>query len=122
MLPYVHGFFGNPSSGHSFGLAARQGVNRARCQVASLLGCGEDDLIFTSGGTEANNHAIKGAAEAYRDKGNHIITSAVEHPAVTEVCRYLEGRGFGVTYLPVDEYGMVNPGRSRKPSLPRHCW
>ncbi len=109
MLPYIHGLFGNPSSGHSFGLAARQGVDRARQQVASLLGCGEDDLIFTSGGTEANNHAIKGVAGAYREKGNHIITSAVEHPAVTEVCRYLEGRGFGVTYLPVDEYGLVHP-------------
>ena len=109
MLPYVHGLFGNPSSGHSFGLAARQGVDHARRQVASLVGCGEDDLIFTSGGTEANNHAIKGVAGAYRDRGNHIITSAVEHPAVTEVCRYLEGQGFGVTYLSVDECGLVDP-------------
>ena len=109
MLPYVHGLFGNPSSGHSFGRAARQGVDRARQQVASLLGCGEDDLIFTSGGTEANNHAVKGVAGAYRERGNHIITSAVEHPAVTEVCRYLEGYGYRVTYLPVDEYGMVDP-------------
>ena len=109
MLPYVHGLFGNPSSGHSFGLAARQGVDRARRQVASLLGCGEDDLIFTSGGTEANNHAVKGVAGAYNDRGNHIITSAVEHPAVTEVCRYLEGRRFRVTYLPVDRYGMTDP-------------
>ena len=109
MLPYVHGLFGNPSSGHSFGLAGRQGVDHARRQVASLLGCDEDDLIFTSGGTEANNHAIKGVAGAYRHRGNHIITSAVEHPAVTEVCRYLEGRGYRVTYLPVDEYGLVDP-------------
>ncbi len=109
MLPYVHGLFGNPSSGHSFGLAARKGIDRARRQVASLLGCGEDDLIFTSGGTEANNHAIKGVAGAYRPKGNHIITSAVEHPAVTEVCRHLERKGFRITYLPVDEYGLVNP-------------
>ena len=109
MLPYIHGLFGNPSSGHSFGLAARQGVDRSRSQVASMLGCGEHDLIFTSGGTEANNHAIKGVAGAYRGRGNHIITSAVEHPAVTEVCRYLEGRGYRVTYLPVDEYGLVDP-------------
>ena len=107
MLPYIHGLFGNPSSGHSFGLAAREGVDRARGQVASLLGCDNDDLIFTSGGTEANNHAIKGVAIAYRARGNHIITSAVEHPAVTEVCHYLEGQGFRVTYLPVDEYGIV---------------
>ncbi len=109
MLPYVHGIFGNPSSGHSFGLAARQGVDHARRQVAGLLGCGEDDLIFTSGGTEANNYAIKGAALAGRGRGNHIITSAVEHPAVTEVCRYLEGQGYRVTYLPVDQYGLVDP-------------
>ena len=109
MLPYVHGLFGNPSSGHSFGLAARQGVDLARQQVAGLLGCDEDDLIFTSGGTEANNHAIKGVAGAYRDRGNHIITSAVEHPAVTEVCRYLELQGFAITCLPVDQCGLVDP-------------
>ena len=128
MLPFVkgglNGLFGNPSSGHSFGLAAREGVDTARKQVAGMLGCDIDDLIFTSGGTEANNHAIRGVAGAYRERGNHairgvagayrergnhIITSAVEHPAVTEVCRHLEGRGYRVTYLPVDEYGMVDP-------------
>ena len=113
MLPFVkgglNGLFGNPSSGHSFGLAAREGVDTARKQVAGMLGCDVDDLIFTSGGTEANNHAIRGVAGAYRERGNHIITSAVEHPAVTEVCRHLEGRGYRVTYLPVDEYGMVDP-------------
>ena len=109
MLPYVHGLFGNPSSGHSFGLAARQGVDLARQQVAGMLGCDIDDLIFTSGGTEANNHAIKGVAGAYRERGSHIITSAIEHPAVTEVCRHLETKGFRVTYLPVDEYGMADP-------------
>ena len=74
-----------------------------------MLGCDIDDLIFTSGGTEANNHAIKGVAGAYRERGSHIITSAIEHPAVTEVCRYLESQGFRVSYLPVDEYGMVDP-------------
>ena len=109
MLPYVHGLFGNPSSGHSFGQEARLGVDQARAQVSSLLGCDPDDLIFTSGGTEANNHAIKGVAEAHCQRGNHIITSSIEHPAVTEVCRYLERHGFRVTYLPVDEYGMVHP-------------
>ena len=109
MLPYINGLFGNPSSSHSFGLAARRGVDHARRQVAGLLGCSEDDLVFTSGGTEANNHAIKGVAGAYGDRGNHIITSAVEHPAVTEVCRYLEGQGFRVSYLPVDEHGLVDP-------------
>ena len=109
MLPYVHGLFGNPSSGHDFGLAAREGVDLARQQVAGMLGCSADDLIFTSGGTEANNHAIKGVAGAHRHRGNHIITSAVEHPAVTEVCRYLEGQGCRTTYLPVDQHGMVDP-------------
>ena len=74
-----------------------------------MLDCSDDDLIFTSGGTEANNHAIKGVAEAYCQRGNHIITTAVEHPAVMEVCRYLERHGFRVTYLPVDDYGMVTP-------------
>jgi cysteine sulfinate desulfinase/cysteine desulfurase-like protein len=84
-------------------------VETARRQVAGMLGCDADDLIFTSGGTEANNHAIKGVAEAHCQRGNHIITTAVEHPAVTEVCHYLEGHGFRVTYLPVDEGGMVDP-------------
>ena len=111
MLPYVHGLFGNPSSSHAYGLAARQGVERARDQVSNLLGCAADALIFTSGGTEANNHAIKGVAFAHRRKGNHIITSAIEHPAVTEVCRYLEGQDFRVTYLSVDEYGRVDVGQ-----------
>ena len=111
MLPYVHGLYGNPSSSHSFGTEARAGVNRARQQVADLLGCHPNSLVFTSGGTEANNHAIKGVAYANRSKGNHIITSAIEHPAVTEVCAFLEGQGFRVTYLPVDEQGMVDIGQ-----------
>jgi len=118
MLPYVHGLFGNPSSGHSFGLAAREGVDHARQQVAGMLGCSEGDLIFTSGGTEANNHAIKGMAGAHRERGNHIITSAIEHPAVTEVCRYLEGQGFRTTFLPVDEHGMVDPRRVEEAITP----
>ena len=83
-------------------------MDLARSQVAEVLGCRLDELIFTSGGTEANNHAIKGVAFAHRNRGNHIVTSAVEHPAVTEVCRYLETHGFRVTYLPVDEYGLVS--------------
>ena len=123
MLPYVHGLYGNPSSGHAFGQSARAGVDRARAQVASMLGCETDDLIFTSGGTEANNHAIKGVAWADHSaspgsRRNHIITSAVEHPAVTEVCRWLEGQGFRVTYLPVDEFGMVNPAQVEEAITP----
>lgn len=108
MLPYVHGLFGNPSSGHSLGMEAREGVDTARRQVAGLLGCMVDEIIFTSGGTEANNHAIKGVALAHRHRGNHIITSSIEHPAVTEVCRYLETLGFRISFLPVDEYGLVD--------------
>jgi cysteine desulfurase len=109
MLPYLHQHFGNPSSSHSLGITARQAVENARKQVADLLHCQIDEVIFTSGGSESNNYAIKGVARAYRQKGNHIITSSVEHPAVIEVCKYLETQGYKVTYLPVDEYGLVDP-------------
>ena len=81
----------------------------SRHRVASLLNCDPQEIIFTSGGTESNNYALLGIAHAKRDKGNHIITSRIEHPAVLEVCRDLEKRGFDVTYLPVDEYGLVSP-------------
>ena len=109
MLPYIYEHFGNPSSGHVYGQNANQGVSQARSQVAEMLGCHTDELVFTSGGTESNNHAIKGAAAANRRRGNHLITSAVEHPAVIEVCKFLEEQGYRVTYLPVDQYGMVDP-------------
>ena len=118
MLPYVHGLFGNPSSTHAFGIQAKAGVDRARRQVADLLGCGPESLVFTSGGTEANNHAIKGVAFAHRQRGNHIITSQIEHPAVTEVCAFLEVQGFRVTYLPVDEYGLVDVEQVRQALTP----
>jgi cysteine desulfurase len=119
MLPYIYQQFGNPSSSHAYGVRAREAVDQARRQVAGLLGCREEELIFTSGGTEANNYAIKGVAGAYRDRGNHIITSAVEHPAVIEVCRYLETRGCSVTYLPVDQYGLVDPRQVRDAITPQ---
>jgi cysteine desulfurase NifS len=109
MLPYIHQHFGNPSSSHIYGTRAKMAVDEARDRVASLLGCQVNEIVFTSGGTEANNYAIKGVVGAYQDKGNHIITSSVEHPAVIEVCQYLETRGCRVTYLPVDEYGLVHP-------------
>ena len=111
MLPFIHQDFGNPSSSHAFGVTARDGVEKARAQVSDLLGCEAGELIFTSGGTESNNYAIKGVAGAYRHKGNHIITSSVEHPAVVEVCNYLQEKGYRVTFLPVDEFGLVDPGR-----------
>lgn len=109
MEKYAKKYFGNPSSSHFFGQKAKEGVEKARKKVASLLGCREDEIIFTSGGTESNNYAIFGAARSYGKKGNHIITSRIEHPAVVNPCRYLEKNGFEVTYLPVDESGLVNP-------------
>ncbi|MEM5774394.1 MAG: cysteine desulfurase family protein, partial [Anaerolineaceae bacterium] len=109
MLPILYGHYGNPSSSHEHGLAAKKVVDKARGQVAELLGCQPDEIVFTSGGTESNNYAIKGAALANRERGNHIITSAVEHPAVIEVCKWLERQGFRITILPVDPYGMVRP-------------
>ena len=109
MLPFINTHFGNPSSSHIFGITAKKAVETARKQVAEMLDCQLDEIIFTSGGSESNNYAIKGVAYAYREKGNHIITSAIEHPAVTNVCRFLETKGFTVTYLPVDEYGLLDP-------------
>ena len=108
MRPYLSEHFGNPSSIHEYGIKTKQAVIKARKQVAALINCNPDEIIFTSGGTESNNYAIKGIAFANRDKGNHIITSQIEHPAVIEVCRYLEEEGFKLTYLPVDNYGMVD--------------
>lgn len=109
MLPYLREHFGNPSSSHPYGAQARLGVEQARSQVAALLGGEPDEIVFTGSGSEANNLAIKGLAEANSDRGNHLITSQVEHPAVLKPCGYLERRGFRVTYLPVDSHGMVDP-------------
>jgi cysteine desulfurase NifS len=109
MAPYLYSFFGNPSSSHAFGVKARMAVEKARQQVAEAINCQPNEIIFTSGGTESNNTAIRGYAIANRKKGQHIITSQIEHPAVLEVCRYLETQGFSVTYLPVDRFGMVDP-------------
>lgn len=109
MIPYLREHFGNPSSSHAYGIASRTAVDRARRQVADMLGCEIDEVIFTSGGSESNNYAIKGIAHACRDRGNHIITSAIEHPAVIEVCRYLEQHGYRITYVDVDQFGRVDP-------------
>lgn len=107
MRPYMEEEFGNPSSSHWYGIAPKRALAKAREQVAALLNCDPPEIIFTSGGTESNNHAIRGIALANRDKGNHIITCQIEHPAVLEVCRYLEKLGFHITFLPVDEHGVV---------------
>ncbi len=109
MLPFLDHIFGNPSSNHRFGFEARKAVENARIALSQLLNCQPEEIIFTSGGTESNNYAIKGVAFANQHRGKHIITSSVEHPAVMEVCSYLEKFGFETTYLPVDEQGMVNP-------------
>ena len=109
MLPYIYEHFGNPSSSHAFGVKPKAAVENARSQVAAALGCQPDEIFFTSGGTESNNHAIRGTVSALAHLGNHVITSAVEHPAVLEVCRFLQENGAAVTYLPVDGLGMVDP-------------
>jgi cysteine desulfurase len=109
MRPYLYEHFGNPSSSHAYGAVTKGAVESARRQVAALLGCRSGEVIFTSGGTESNNYAIKGAALANRSRGNHIITSAVEHPAVINVVGWLRTQGFRVTVLPVDDHGRVDP-------------
>lgn len=100
-------FFGNPSSVHKPGIQAEQLLRQARKQISSLLGVKPGELIFTSGGTEGNNTAIKGIAYTYRSRGKHIITTSIEHPSVTNVCEQLKKDGFDITYLPVDEHGRV---------------
>lgn len=109
MLPFIRDRFGNPTSSHGYGRDAKEAVETARKQVARLLGAQPSEIVFTSGGSESNNTVIKGVAHTLRNKGTHIITSQIEHPAVLEPCRFLERNGYQVTYLPVDEYGMVSP-------------
>lgn len=109
MLPYWSGSFGNPSSIHSLGLETRKAVAEAREKVALLIGAGSGEIIFTSGGTEADNLAVKGVAAANAQRGRHIVTTAIEHHAVEGSCRYLEGQGFRVSFVGVDRYGMVDP-------------
>ncbi|AGB40447.1 cysteine desulfurase family protein [Halobacteroides halobius DSM 5150] len=114
MEPYIYDIYGNPSSSHELGKKAAKAVKKARSQVAKLLGANSEEIIFTSGGSESNNTVIKGVAETYQDQGNHIITSQIEHPAVINACKYLEKKGFQITYLPVDKYGMVDVEDVRK--------
>ena len=109
MAPYLYEHFGNPSSSHPYGVATKRAIERARIQVATLLGCQPTEIVFTSGGTESNNAAIKGVAWAGRDRGRHVVTSAIEHPAVMEVCRWLASQDFRLTVLPVNTDGLVNP-------------
>ncbi|CAB5079266.1 Cysteine desulfurase (EC [Olavius algarvensis associated proteobacterium Delta 3] len=108
MRPYLEEVFGNPSSSNWYGRRPKQAVEQSRGQVADCLGCHPEEILFTSGGTESNNHAIKSIAGSLFARGNHIITSQIEHPAILEVCRFMEGHGFKVTYLPVDARGRVS--------------
>lgn len=110
MRPFLEEEFGNPSSGHLYAVKPRQALNAARRQVAGLLNCTPEEVVFTSGGTEANNWAIVGTALALRDRGRHIVTSAFEHPAVIAVCAFLEKSGYEVSYLPVSSDGLVAVG------------
>ena len=114
MAPYHAEHFGNPSSIYSIARESKKTIDAARVQVAQALGAEPDEIYFTSGGSESDNWAIKGVAFANRKKGNHIITSKIEHHAVLHTCEYLEKEGFTVTYLPVDQYGLVDPAELEK--------
>lgn len=114
MKPYFTQKYGNPNSVHSFGQEAREGLENARGKVAHLIGANPSEIVFTAGGTEADNYTIKGIAWANQKKGNHIITSKIEHHAVLHSCQFLEKQGFKVTYLPVDKYGLIDPEDVKK--------
>jgi cysteine desulfurase len=114
MLPYFTSKFGNPSSIYSLGQEAKEAIEEARDKVASLINANPQEIIFTSGGTEADNFALKGVCYANQHRGNHIITTAIEHHAVIEPCKFLERHGFEVTYLKVDEHGWVDPQEVKK--------
>ena len=109
MIPFFHDAFGNPSAIYSYGQEAKSAVEKARSSVAILIGARDEEIVFTSGGTEADNFALKGVAFANQKKGNHIITSAIEHHAVLESCKFLGKMGFKITTLPVDKYGLIDP-------------
>jgi cysteine desulfurase len=119
MRPFLEEHFGNPSSGHWASTGAKEAVETARSQVAALLGCQNDEILFTSGGSEANNLALKGAFFKLRENGGHILTTRIEHPAITEPCRFLERMGAQVTLLPVSRTGRINPDDLRAAITPR---
>lgn len=118
MVPYMTELYGNPSSPHDFGQKAASGLSKARQQVADAINADPSEIIFMSGGSEADNMAIRGIAERYSKKGKHIITTAVEHHAVLHTCQLLERNGYDVTYLPVDEYGMITVDQVREAMRP----
>lgn len=120
MMPYFTEIFGNAASrNHEFGWTAEAAVEKARRQIAHLIGAHEKEIIFTSGATESDNLALTGVAEMYREKGNHIITTPIEHKAILDTCHFLEKKGFEVTYLPVDKYGQVSAEVVRQAITPK---
>jgi cysteine desulfurase len=119
MRPFLTDHFGNPSSQHWAGAPGKAAVERARGQVAALLGAQPDEIVFTSGGTEANNHALQGAFFANRARGDHVVTSAVEHPAVLEPLKFLQQLGAKVSVVGVDRQGRIDPGAVRRAITPR---
>ena len=119
MRPFLEDHYGNPSSGHWASAPAKAALETARGQVAALLGCRSDEVVFTSGGSEANNLALKGIFFALREKGDHIVTTRIEHPAIIEPCHFLERLGARVTYLPVDGTGHIDPDDLRAAIMPR---
>ena len=118
MLPFLREHHGNPSSSHALGAITRQAVERARQQVATMLGATPGEIVFTSGGSEANNHVLKGLFSRFREKGAHFIISSVEHPAVEVPCAFLERAGLSVTRVPVDRFGSVDPDDVRRAVTP----
>jgi cysteine desulfurase len=119
MRPFLDGAFGNPSSGHWASVPAKAALEHARGQVAAVFGSAADEVVFTSGGSEANNLALKGVFFALRRRGEHIVTTEIEHPAILGPCRFLEGLGAKVSYLPVDRAGRVDPDAVRRAITPR---
>jgi cysteine desulfurase len=119
MRPFLSEHFGNPSSQHWAGIPAKEAVEHARQQVAELLQCSPGEIVFTSGGSESNNHAIKGVFFALREQGTHVITTQIEHPAVINPCRFLEKLGAEVTFLPVDRHGEVDPQDIQRAITPK---
>ena len=118
MRPYLGDQYGNPSSAYALGRSAKQALEKARAQVAELLECQPSEIVFTSGGTESNNMVIKGVTHSMADKGRHIITTAIEHPAVTNPCLFLLYQGYDVTFLPVDSTGQVDPAAVKEAIRP----
>ncbi len=114
MLPFLENYYGNPSALHLAGVGAKEAVEHARRQVATLLNCKPSEIVFTSGASESNNNVLKGVFQRLKEKGNHIITTKIEHPSIIKPCEYLEKQGARITYIEVDQFGRVNPHEIEK--------